>query len=117
MASKRGRGCDYRGGPIILPGSADPSCPVCGADWPHGRKPTQKQLTVEAAALEDITAVSAMLTLALDTYGYIPVLEALRFAIKARRDRTFNRDAKHDYRIVFRALERIPLERMMNRKG
>jgi hypothetical protein len=26
--------CGYLGGPVILRGSADPSCPQCGSDWP-----------------------------------------------------------------------------------
>jgi hypothetical protein len=29
--------CGYAGGPVVLPGSADASCPECGADWPEAR--------------------------------------------------------------------------------
>lgn len=28
------RSCQYIGGPVVLHGSADASCPACGADWP-----------------------------------------------------------------------------------
>lgn len=27
--------CGYTDGPIILPGTCDPSCPACGGDWPQ----------------------------------------------------------------------------------